>query len=208
MTTHVSDLSEPVDAVIFDCDGTLTNIEGIDFLAEQNGVGRRVTQMTQEAMGRSGLTPDIYRQRLELVRPTFMQVKELGQHYFSHVTPDTISVIQLLNKLNKKVYIISAGLLPSVLAFGKAMQVPEQHIFAVDIFFDAHGHYQDFDTQSPLVSNNGKREIVSNIKNKHPRIAYVGDGMNDLSVIDVVTRFIGYGGTFYRKNIEMACSYY
>jgi phosphoserine phosphatase len=43
----------PFDAVIFDCDGTLSAVEGIDELAEKNAVGREVKALTQIAMGQT-----------------------------------------------------------------------------------------------------------------------------------------------------------
>lgn len=40
----------PVDAVISDCDGTLSTIEGIDELARMNDVYAEISQLTQAAM--------------------------------------------------------------------------------------------------------------------------------------------------------------
>jgi phosphoserine phosphatase len=39
MLTKNWQLQHPLDAVVFDCDGTLSQIEGIDALAEKNDVG-------------------------------------------------------------------------------------------------------------------------------------------------------------------------
>src|SRR4051812_47754308 len=74
----------PIDAIIFDCDGTLSHIEGIDELAKENGVGEQGVKLTEEAMGRSGMSPELYEHRLNLVLPTAAQVDTLGQLYFQH----------------------------------------------------------------------------------------------------------------------------
>ena len=208
MLTNNWQLTQPIDAIMFDCDGTLSAIEGIDVLAAQNGVGDEVKRLTTIAMEQSGINVSLYQQRLNLVRPTQSQVVELGQHYLRHQTPDVNHVINLLQRLNKKIYLVSAGLYPAVAIFGGALQIPQENIFAVDIQFDQHGHYANFDEASPLVGNRGKRDIVKKLKALHPHIVHIGDGLNDIVVSDMVTRFIGYGGVFYRENIAKACDFY
>jgi phosphoserine phosphatase len=208
MPTPNWQLKTPVSAIAFDCDGTLSALEGIDALAEQNGTSDNVKSLTEEAMGKSGLNAAIYQKRLSLVNPTQQQVTALGEQYFAQQVPDAHNVIRILKQLNKSIYLISAGLYPAVLHFGKSLDIPPPHIFAVDIQFDSNGHYLDFDHTSPLIKNEGKRTIINLIKKTHPHIIYVGDGLNDYAVFNLVERFIGYGGTTYRENIARLCPYY
>jgi phosphoserine phosphatase len=197
-----------IDAIVFDCDGTLSHIEGIDELAKTNGVGEPVIKLTSEAMGQSGISPELYEQRLSLVRPTQKQVDAIGHLYFEHKAPDLLPVIHLLKSLGKTIYIVSAGLSPAVIHFGNLLGINNDHIFAVDIHFNAEGQYVDFDRHSPLVYANGKRQIVQQLKQLHPHILFIGDGLSDYETHDLVTRFVGYGGAFYRKNIQEQCQYY
>jgi phosphoserine phosphatase len=37
---------------------------------------------------------------------------------------------------------------------------------------------------------------------------YIGDGLNDYEVYQLVSRFIGYGGAYYRQNIADLCEFY
>jgi len=208
MTPQAWQLQTPVSAIVFDCDGTLSTLEGIDYLAANNGVGETVQALTAEAMGKSGLNPALYQQRLNLVNPNQQQVIELGQAYYQHRVPDSHDVIKLLQRLHKSVYVISAGLLPAVNIFAELLQIPHEHIFAVQIKFDEQGQFLDFDHTSPLIHNNGKRTLVTQLKIQHPHIIYVGDGLNDLSTIGIVTRFIGFGGVFYREKIAAQSDYY
>lgn len=201
-------LKNPIDAVIFDCDGTLSTIEGIDELAKKNHVDKEVQQLTSEAMGKSGIYPELYQKRLELVKPTLEEVEALGVQYYSHRIPDCSEVIQLLKRLNKSIYIVSAGLYPAVSIFGELLNIPKSNIFAVGIEFDEQGEFSDFDRASPFTFPSGKRIIVSQLKSKHPELAYVGDGLNDLDAMDLVIRFIGFGGAYYRENIASRCEYY
>lgn len=201
-------LAAPVDAIVFDCDGTLSRIEGIDELALLNGVSEPVKQLTAIAMGQTGINPEIYHQRLALVKPTQQQVAALGQQYFEHKVAELLPVLKTLRGLGKIIYVVSAGLLPAVADFAKLLEIDAAQVFAVDITFDAVGNYVDFDRNSPLVHAFGKRKIVEQILQKHARLAYVGDGLNDYETADLVTRFIGYGGAFYRENLAQLCDYY
>ncbi len=208
MLSNNDQLTLPIEAIVFDCDGTMSHIEGIDELANDNGVGEQVRKLTATAMGLSGLNPQLYSQRLNLVLPSFQQVLSLAQRYFQHISPDLPAVLAVLKAFNKHIYIVSAGISLAVTGFGELLDIKHENIFAVDVFFDEKGQYVNFDHQSPLIHTQGKRQIVEKIKKRHERIAFIGDGLNDLSVKDLVTRFIGYGGAFYRKNIEENCQFY
>lgn len=201
-------LTTPIEAIVFDCDGTLSHIEGIDELATANGVGEQVIQLTAQAMGHGGMNPELYQQRLNLVLPTSQQVGALSQLYLQHQTPDLLHVLQILQRLDKSIYIASAGIATAVINFGTLLGVKKENIFAVEVYFDENGNYHDFDRQSPLVYADGKRKIVQQLKQKHAEIAFVGDGSNDIVVADLVTCFIGYGGAYYREHIKQGSSYY
>lgn len=200
-------LLEPIDAVVFDCDGTLSQIEGIDELAKK-GVGDEVKRMTALAMAKTGLSPELYQQRLSLVQPSYSQLVALATEYFAATSEDAFQVITLLRRLNKAVFIISAGLNPSVTLFGQQLTVPAEHIYAVDVIFNEKKHYLSFDEHSPLVHKNGKREVINQIKQRYPRLVFIGDGINDLEASDLAVRFIGYGGAYYRENIAEQCEFY
>lgn len=208
MVTFSSQLITSIDAVIFDCDGTLSRIEGIDELAKNSTSSDLVHELTADAMTKSGLNPELYQKRLELVQPTLLEVMRLGRHYIEEQTEAAFESIQLLKRLGKTIYILSAGVNPAVCIFGEHLGVARENIFAVDLQFDIEGSYQDFDKNSPLVYRLGKREIVEKLKWRHPQMAYVGDGMNDIVVMDLVRRFIGYGGAFFRENLADLCDYY
>lgn len=208
MVTPNWQLQTPLSAVIFDCDGTLTTIEGIDELAKNNGASDIVQGLTRDAMGKSGMNPELYEKRLALVNPTQAEVIALGRQYIAHQVPDIDSVIQIFKRLNKAIYIVSAGLYPAVAVFGKHLQVHDDNIYAVKIDFDAEGRYLSFDKGSALTYRDGKREIVREIKKHHPEVMCIGDGLNDYAVYDLVTRFVGYGGAYYRDNIASLCQFY
>jgi len=201
-------LHHPIDAIVFDCDSTLSKVEGVDELAKMNNCWEAVHKMTNDAMSDTGVNNSLYRERLELVQPTYKQMCELGKIYYEHRTDDICATIDFLTKLDKKIFIISAGLLPPVVEFGKMLGIAESAIYAVDIYFDEKGNYKDYEENSLLTRMNGKRTIISELMEFYPKIIHIGDGLNDIEAKEVVTRFIGYGGVAYRENIAKVSDCY
>lgn len=201
-------LTTPIDAVVFDCDGTLSFIEGIDELAERNGVGEPVALLTEKAMSETGITPDLYEKRMSMVKPSRGQLIQLGLHYFLNRTPDSLEVIEVLKALNKTIYVLSAGLNPAVKIFAALLGVSEDNVYAVDTRFENQGDYQGYNDSSPLTKKDGKRTIMQQLRPKHSQILLAGDGMNDREALDFIDRFVGYGGAFYREKVAALCDFY
>lgn len=196
------------DAVVFDCDGTLSSVEGIVELARWNDVEAFVAELTEQAMGQTGMTTDIYRQRIERTRPTLAQCQRLAADYYATRTAGSEEVIEWCRQRGIAVYVVSAGVNPAVKEFAIRLGIAEDRVFAVDLKFDEQGQYFDFDHTSPMTKGGGKCDVVAQIKQQHPRLLYVGDGKNDLDVHDDVAQFVGYGGAYYRPAIEAQCSDY
>lgn len=204
-TVHLSD---SIDAVVFDCDGTLSLIEGIEVLGCANGVGDRIKELTEQAISHVGMSPEIYRERIELTRPTRSQVINLAQHYYAARTPCVAAVIEALQKLGKSVYVVSSGMNPAVTLFASMLSIPADHVHAVKVSFSGSGDYLGYDESSALTQRLGKQFIAEQLKVRHPRLIWIGDGMNDLIVKDQVVRFLGFGGAVYRDNVARQSDYY
>ncbi|HAG61291.1 MAG TPA: phosphoserine phosphatase [Coxiellaceae bacterium] len=198
------------DAVFFDCDGTLSRIEGINFLAERNGVGQTVKELTEHAMSQASLSKELYEQRLSEVRPTRGNFDDLVQAYHDNVSEDLIPVITLLQRLGVAVYVISAGNNPAVSEFAQKIGVPGCQVFCVDIEFDPLGNFQSYDRSSPLIRSGGKAELIQQLRASHgwSQVVLVGDGMNDAEASGAVEVFVGYGGHGYREKIAAMASVY
>jgi phosphoserine phosphatase len=136
----------------------------------------------------------------------------LGVEYYVQRTPDILETLQVLQQAGKNIYVISAGIELAVKDFAKHLGIPAENIFSVPVHFDAQGHYKDFDYSCPMIRNTGKREIVTQLKNQfknnHDRIIYIGDGLNDLAVMDLVDRFVGYGGAYYHEKVAANSHFY
>ena len=64
----------PYRHVFFDCDSTLTAVEGIDVLAQNAGKGWRIKVLTDAAMNGELDLEQVYGKRLAAIRPTRSQV--------------------------------------------------------------------------------------------------------------------------------------
>src|SRR5947208_2002593 len=81
------------DLVFFDCDSTLSSIEGVDELARLKGKEWRVGLLTQKAMDGDLDRGDVYGKRLRGIRPTRGQLAAIEQVYWGTLVPDARQVI-------------------------------------------------------------------------------------------------------------------
>ena len=69
------------DLIFFDCDSTLSTIEGIDELAKLKGKEARVGLLTNKAMNGDLDLSEVYGKRLKAIRPTRGQLKAVEERY-------------------------------------------------------------------------------------------------------------------------------
>jgi phosphoserine phosphatase len=189
--------------VIFDCDSTLSTVEGIEELARDHRA--EVEQLTEEAM--RGLIPleQVYGRRLELVQPPKGRVLALGRHYIENIVPDTRETIAALRSEGIAVRIMSGGLRPAVLILAAELGIEESAVDAVDVYFGTDGKYSGFDEASPLAASFGKRKIVESWGDSVARpIMFVGDGQTDLEAQPVVDAFVAFAGVVFRPKVVSA----
>lgn len=200
-------LTEPLDAIVFDCDGTLSHMEGINELAKYSGVKSEVEAITYQCMT-IGMTPYLYEKRLQLIMPKFAQLLQIAEQYVTCISPNAAEVIDIFKRLNKSVFIVSAGIQQSLLSFCMTLGVPSENLRGVELYFDENGDYLGFDRNSPLVVNDGKVRILRDIKKTHERLAMIGDGITDSLTVNEVERFIGYGGMVVREQVKATSPYF
>jgi phosphoserine phosphatase len=187
-------LETPIDTFFFDCDSTLSLIEGVDVLANKYGVFEEVYAITKRCMSTTGLNVEAYRTRLDAIKPTLHQVLALSKDYIAQTTPGALETIALLQSLHKKIYILSAGLKPAVDAFAKTLNLTPEQVLAVDLYFDNQGNYLGFNETSNLVKSMGKVQEIQAHTTKTTRTLLIGDGMSDWEARESVSRFIGFAG--------------
>jgi phosphoserine phosphatase len=196
------------DAVCFDCDSTLSRIEGIDELALRSGLGQEISALTEAAMNGSLSIDAVYARRLDAVRPDQATVAWLGQRYVEELVPGAKETVDALHRLGKAVYIVSGGLLPAIRHLGHSLGIPAACVFAVPIHFDASGVYQSFDKASPLSRAEGKAMVCRRLATQHAAIALVGDGMTDIAARAGGAYVVGFGGVAHRDAVAKAADRY
>ena len=204
------------DLIFFDCDSTLSAIEGIDELARFKGKEWRVGVLTEKAMNGDLDLSEVYGKRLQAIRPTRGQLKAIEDRYWETIVPDAEAVIVALRALGKQVFIVSGGLAEPVRGFGKRLGVPPENIRAVELEYNElsgewwryhqpdtrHSQtYLDYD-EGPLTVSSGKPAIIQALAaGKHGRKLMIGDGASDLAARSVVDLFIGFGGVVAREKV-------
>ncbi len=201
-------LTQPIDTFFFDCDGTLSLVEGIDELAAMNGVADKVQEITARCMSTTGLSLQDYRARLECTHPTQAQLNNLVELYRANIPPGVLECINILYKLHKRVYIISAGIKSTIVEFAKTLSVAAENVLAVEVFFNSQGEYTGFDEESCLVQPMGKPKQIAAILKQSERSLLLGDGLSDWEASETVTRFIGYAGLKGKDSVKSRADFF
>lgn len=192
----------PFDVICFDCDSTLTTLEGIDELAVRAGIADKIIPLTTAAMDGTLTIGQVYAKRLELIRPDAAALVWVGQRYVEELVPGAKETITRLTALGKSVHIISGGLLQPVLDLAKALGVPPDRVHAVPVILDAAGNYVGFDETSALAKKGGKAIVCRALRERFGSIALVGDGVTDLEARDGGAAVIGFGGVVARPLVQ------
>jgi phosphoserine phosphatase len=186
------------DAVCFDCDSTLTRIEGIDELARRAGREAEIASLTEAAMNGAVSLEAVYAKRLALVRPDEVALAWLAERYAEEMVSGAAETITTLRRRGKAVYVVTSGLLQAVAVFARTLGLLPAQVHAVEVYLDAAGAYQGFDSSSPLCYSDGKAVICRRLAAVHSSIAIVGDGVTDLTAHESGAYVIGYGGVVQR----------
>lgn len=201
----------------FDCDSTLTTIEGIDELARLKGQYEHIADLTRRAMNGEIKLEEVFTARLDLLRPTRADLHRIARAYRETLVPDAKEALAALRFAGCAVYVVSGGLLPAVQEFARSLSLPGRNVRAVPIEFDQlSGKWWRYDldryggnpdevylslSPSPLIETQGKRTIIRDISGDEKRTLLVGDGITDLEARDAVKLFIGFGGVVSRERV-------
>ena len=190
--------------ILFDCDSTLSAIEGIDELARLRGpaVFAEVAAMTTAAMEGKIPVEEVFARRLAIIRPSRADVEQVGRLYIEHVEPTAVATITALKAAGWTPLILSGGFRPVIAPLAACLGLAR--VEAVDLFFDPQGNYTGFDESFPSTRSGGKPVCIAALKRElQPgRIVMVGDGVSDLETKPVVDLFVGFGRYTVRDRVK------
>jgi phosphoserine phosphatase len=195
----------PFASVYFDCDSTLSSVEGVDelLLGLDDGLRAELLQLTQRAMEGSLPLAEVYETRLKTIAPSRARLALVAERYRQNALPDAALVVAALRRLGKQVGVVSGGLLEPVRAFAVDLGIDPANVHAVPLHFDAQGRYVDFDRECPLWQNGGKIEALRALPQSIRPLAFCGDGVTDLETQGTAADlFVGFGGVAIRAAVK------
>lgn len=190
--------------IFFDCDSTLSTIEGIDELGRARGpeVFRMVEHLTHQAMNGEVPINEVFGRRMEIIRPDRATADAVAQLYIDTMVPGVAEVITKLKSDGWTPIILSGGFAPLIQPLAKLLGI--EYVEAVPVYFDAEGNYAGYGTDFPTTRNGGKPEIIREWKKAMlPEVVVMmGDGVSDLEAKGEVDLFIGFGGVVAREAVK------
>jgi phosphoserine phosphatase len=181
--------------LLFDCDSTLSAIEGIDELGRLRGpeVFKAVEEMTTKAMDGSTPMESIFAKRLDMIKPTLKELESIGQKYIQQVEPTALDTIKKLKTNGWTVMIVSGGFTQAIRPLAQYLGI--DRVEAVELRFNADGSYAGYVESCPTAKSKGKNVVALKLRNefKAAQTILVGDGASDLEVKGDVDKMIGFG---------------
>ncbi len=190
--------------IFFDCDSTLSTIEGIDELGRARGpeVFKMVEHLTHQAMNGEVPIHEVFGRRMEIIQPDRATADAVAQLYLHTIVPGVPEVIAGLKADGWTPVIISGGFAPLIEPLAKALGI--DHVEAVPLHFDIEGNYAGYGSNYPTTRNGGKPEIIREWKSAllPEVVVMVGDGVSDLESKPEVDLFVGFGGVIAREAVR------
>jgi phosphoserine phosphatase len=195
-------------SIILDVDSTVSDVEGIDWLAAQRGAEIEAWSagLTEKAMRGDIPIEAVYGERMRIVKPTLSEIQKLGEIYIERIATGAVETIEEFRANDVEVVMVSGGLRQAILPLARKLGVGEENVYAVSVFFDQDGGYAGFDDASLLTRQSGKRTIVGQMDLKGPILA-VGDGMTDCEIKSVVQGFAAFTGFTRREGVIEQADY-
>jgi len=189
----------PYATVFFDCDSTLSTLEGIDELGRE--FRDQIVPLTEAAMRGEVALESVYGRRLAIIQPTRDALDLVGRRYVETLVPGAIETVAALHRVGIDVHIVSGGLLPAVRHVAEALGVPQTRVHAVDLSFDAEGRYVGYDESSLLARQGGKPALIAALGAVRRPSMLVGDGATDLEARVAVDTFVAFAGVEAREAV-------
>jgi phosphoserine phosphatase len=192
-----------VKLICFDCDGTLSAVEGVDELARMAGpqAFAQVEEMTSAAMNGELRLEQVFARRLEIIRPTRDALAAVGRLYVETVEPSAQAAIATLVARGWTPVVVSAGYRLSIRPLADLLGIAR--VEAVDVYFEQDGSFRGYDAAFPATRSGGKAEVLRRLRGelRPERVVMVGDGVSDLEAKPAADLFVGFGRYAVRERV-------
>ncbi len=194
--------------VCFDCDSTLSAIEGIDELARRVGLGEQMAALTHAAMNGEVTLQEVYAQRLDAIRPDRAAIDWVAELYIAQIVAGALATVSKLLQQGAEVHIVSGGLRQAILPLAHHLGIPAAQVHAVDVYFKDDGSYQSFDQHALLAQTGGKAKVCQQLNPGQKSLVMVGDGQTDLEAQQAGATVIGFGGVVARPAVQAKADFF
>lgn len=189
-------------SVILDVDSTLSAIEGIDWIAARRDpeIARSVALLTADAMAGKRTLPEVYGARLQVVKPTAAELRELAGAYWDNVAAGAATAIARMLAAGVRIDVVSSGFHDAVAPFAARLGLQPDRVHAVRVELDGQGDFASYDASAPLVVQGGKRLVAESLRLRRPVLA-VGDGITDAEIRPAADAFAAFTGFVRREPV-------
>jgi len=202
------------DAVCFDVDSTVIQDEGLDQIAVYCGVGDKVKELTNKAMGGNLSFREALKRRLDMIKPTEQQIEDIvSDPSLIRMTPGMRELVRELHRRGTKVFLVSGGFHEVIDPIAQMLGIPVDHVYANRLLFNEDGQYKDFDHSCETSSSGGKPRVINKLKSKYNlrNVVMIGDGMTDMECQGPdgpANAFIGFGGNVVREKVKQNANWF
>jgi phosphoserine phosphatase len=190
--------------ICFDCDSTLSSVEGIDELARARGpaILKQVADLTEDAMNGKIPIEEIFGLRLEAIRPSRADAEAVARRYLETIEPTAAATVAALRGEGWTCAIVSGGFRQAIRPMADRLGIAR--VEAVDLYFTPEGAYAGYDADYPSTRSGGKVDIVQRLRSelRPEQVVMIGDGVSDLETLPVVDLFVGFGGYAVRERVR------
>lgn len=191
----------------FDCDSTLSSIEGIDELARAKGpeVFAQVVELTNQAMDGEVPINEVFPRRMQMIRPDRETCEAVAALYVNTIVPGIAGLIAELKQCGWLPVILSGGFAPLIEPLAKHLGI--DHIEAVPLYLNGDGSYKGYGEDYPTTRNLGKNRVIREWRDAMlpERVVMMGDGISDMETQPDVDWFVGFGGVVARPKVMAGC---
>ncbi len=203
-------MRQPVRHFVFDFDSTLVQVESLPELArislkhhperaERLREVERITDLT--ATGQMSMEEGIAL-RIELASAHRKHVDSLIRVLRRSLTPSVKRNRFFFRKYRNQIYVLSNGFREFIAPVMDTLGLDSHHLFANSLCFDDRGYVIGFDSQNPLVHQDGKTRVLRNL-HLGGECLVVGDGFSDVQIKEagLATRFYAFTENVRRESV-------
>lgn len=192
---------------VFDFDSTLVKVESLSILAElalldhpdKSQIIAEIDLLTEKAMAGQYAFSESLSQRIKLLPLNKNHIKECVEQLKSQLSHSVFLNRDFFKQNAAQIYIISGGFLELILPIAQMLNIPKDHVFANQLYFDYQGSAVGVNTDNPLAQDQGKVKVMHQLKLPVEQTIVIGDGYNDYEIKEA-----GLAGQFYAytENVE------